>query len=832
MSYNQDFKAIEAKISDFWSKSDYKTIQPHGKNSSYVLGMFPYPSGNAHMGHVRVFTISDIHARLKRFQGQSVLHPLGWDSFGLPAENAAIQNASDPEEWTQSNIIKMKEEQLSAMGFSFDMAHEIATSDPNFYKWSQWLFLKLYEKGLVYRKNSWVNWDPVDQTVLANEQVIDGKGWRSGAQVERREMRQWHIAITQYAEELWNGIDNLDGWSDAAKGAQKNWIGRKEGLKIRFQSETGQEIPVFTTRPETIYGATALIIAPEHPLALELTIDANKEVAGSYLENTKYKSDIDRLSDKEKTGVFTGSFARHPLTQKQIPIIIADYVLPEQGTGAIMAVPAHSKPDYELSQTLDIPIEQVIHAEEVGQTELPYTDEAGIMANSEHLSGQTPREARETIKGLLLKQGLAETAVTYRLRDWAVGRQRYWGCPIPMAQDTSDAWKPVSLDSLPITLVPEDGGQAGKLSRSKESLNHYFPDGSKGILSADTMDTFMCSSWYIFRFTDPQNDAEPFSKEKAAQWLPVDIYVGGLEHANQHLIYLRFMSHFLHDLGYLPGKEPIKQFLDNGLVRVDGEKMSKSKGNSVRPDDMAEKYGADALRLFIMSDEPFQSDVEWNESGVLNKKKFLSRIDRYFKKAFQNFQPREITIEEIKHLSPSPLIQELNHFCEKVTDEIEANNFHNAIASLHAFSNTLNREIEQASDANEVQMHLVRFSLQQFLKPLGIFAPHLAEHLWQKTTGLDMSLFSKEWPDLDGFVTETATADVKIPFMVNGKPIKGRSISFTPANDSEKQEEQLRGCFNDFATGELPQTEGRSLQKVIVIRGKEGDVRSVNYVVA
>lgn len=834
MGYAQDFRRLEAQAQQWWKDEDvYHTPDsPHTDNKRYILGMFPYPSGNAHMGHVRVYSITDLIARHARFKGYDVLHPLGWDSFGLPAENAALKHGLDPANWTDKNIATMRDEQIGRVGFSFDLERELTTSSPEYYKWTQWLFLKLYEHGKVYRSLEWVNWDPVDQTVLANEQVIDGKGWRSGVPIERRQMEQWYIRITDYAEDLALGIDELDGWSDAAKGAQRNWIGRSEGALVYFQLEnTDKTLKAFTTRPELSFGVSALVLAPENESILEICTEQQREAVSKYIKDALLRPEVDRVSSSVGEGVFTGVNAIHPLTGKKVPVFVADYTLNTYGGGVAICVPSHNEKDHCFAEKMRLPITPVLF--DSADDRISNASENGFLKNSEFLDGMTVPQARQAILDYLIEHNCGGPKVEYRLRDWSLSRQRFWGAPIPMLRHPDGSWKPVPVDELPVEL-PKNADFSGSCGRSPLAINPDFfqaQDSETGEIlerATDTMDTFMCSAWYAWRFTDPRNSKAAWNPDLGNTWMPIDTYVGGLEHANQHMIYLRFMSYFLHEIGLTNSKEPIRCFLDNGLVRLNGEKMSKSKGNIVRPDEMVEKFGADALRMYILSDVPFNRDTEWNEEGLENKFDFLKRIDGLFR-SYSVHAPSgiaSITSVDVKDEWSVGLLRTLQGVVNKTDADIEkAHAFHNVIARTHELANKLFSERDRASTPERQKVYA--YAMQSFLKILSLSAPHLSDVLFRNTFKIDQSLFHQPWIKVAPDLLISNSADIQVPVAVNGKKRGMISVS-KGANDSEiherivdSQSPDLKRVFN-----------GVSPDRVIVVRDRQEIPKLINVVIS
>lgn len=840
-SYWSSFKDIEEHAMAFWEKDQTNETPLSDTNDKrkYILGMFPYPSGNAHMGHARVYTLTDIQARMARFKGNSVLHPLGWDSFGLPAENAAIQNNVHPDAWTNANIKSMRDEQLANAGFSFDFNKELATSSPEYYKWSQWLFLKMYEAGLAERRQEWVNWDPVDKTVLANEQVIDGKGWRSGAAIEQRKMEQWSIRITDYAEELWNGLSDLNEWPSKALAAQKHWIGRSEGVELSFslENEADEKIDVFTTRPDTVYGVTALVIAPESDLLQKLTIPENKKSEiDVYIKASSKLSDLDRQTTKtDKTGVNTGLNVVHPLTGESIPLFVANYVIASHGTGAVMVVPAHDQRDFDFAKKFEIPILPVIS--ENGQEELdmqaPYTGN-GVLINSRQFDGMDNVEAQEKITNELRSNGSGSKKVNYRLKDWSISRQRFWGAPIPMVKDALGNSRPVPAEELPVKL-PTDvdfSSTDGKspLEASPEFYEYEDPEtGEILIRETDTLDTFMCSSWYIWRFLDPSNTEQAWDKEDANKWMPVDVYVGGIEHANQHLIYLRFMSHFLYEQGLTPTKEPITRFQANGMVKLDGSKMSKSKGNVVRPDDVIEQYGADALRIYILADTPYDRDIDWDENGLKAKQSFVSKVYAFYQENANKLPNGAIKLpKQVEDEWSVSLLKTLFDAVDKMDVQISENSdFHLAVSQLYNIYNLIKDRASQAFSTEE-RTTVFAYATQSYLKMAGIIMPHTAEFLWQNSFDMEESLFRQPWPDTSYALDFSMKNDVQIPVMVNGKK---RGVLNVCANDNDKTIiDAALGASDERITQHF--LDATQLKKSIVVRGKEEEPKLINLVFA
>ena len=709
---------IEKKWRQKWEESDlYKTPVRSQKPSYYVLEMFPYPSGQLHMGHVRNYSLGDTLARFKRMQGFDVLYPMGFDSFGLPAENAAIKQQIDPEAWTLSNV-KSMEEQLKSLGFSYDWSREVVTCVPEYYRWNQWIFLKLYEKGLIYRKNGFVNWDPVDQTVLANEQVIQGRGWRSGAEVEQREIVQWYIRITDYAEELLQDLDTLTEWPESVKTMQRNWIGKSTGLSIKFPIVGSDEtIEVYTTRPDTVYGITYLALAPEHPKVTEW---ADADIT-TFVEASKKISKIDRGDDsKLKTGKFLGQYVTSPFTGEQIPVWTADYVLMDYGTGAVMAVPAHDERDAVFAKTYQLPVKQMECA------------------------------SKEDIIDLVESNGWGKKTINYRLRDWLISRQRYWGTPIPMLYDEAGEIVPESLDHLPV-LLPKDAiftGQGNPLDKAP-SFKTVERDGKTYRRETDTMDTFFDSSWYFLRFCDPKNSELPFDFEAANSWMPVDQYIGGVEHAVLHLLYARFFTKALRDLGLVSVNEPFKRLLTQGMVLKDGSKMSKSVGNTVDPGSIIREYGADTARLFILFGAPVERDLDWSDEGVEGAFRFLRRVFKLVTEPTSVKSGSELALEKICHKT-----------IFRVTEDIDRFSYNTAISRMMELTNFMTSH-GTTQKANEILLLL-----------LAPFAPFMTEEAWQ-LLGHSKSIHKAAWPKYDPALL--VDDEVTIVAQVNGK-LRGQFV--------------------------------------------------------
>ncbi|MBM7332569.1 MAG: leucine--tRNA ligase [Alcanivorax sp.] len=802
-------KQVEDEAQQHWEESgSFKVTEQPGKEKFYCLSMFPYPSGRLHMGHVRNYTIGDVISRYQRMQGKNVLQPMGWDAFGLPAENAAVKNKSAPAAWTYENIDYMKG-QLKRLGFGYDWNRELATCTPEYYRWEQWFFTKLYEKGLVYKKMSTVNWDPVDQTVLANEQVIDGRGWRSGALVERKDIPQWFVKITAYADELLEDLDQLDGWPEQVKAMQRNWIGRSEGVQLDFALKDGdQALSVYTTRPDTLMGVSYVAVAAQHPLARQAA-EGNPGIAAFIEDCTHTKVAEADLATMEKKGIFTGRFAIHPISGEEVPVWIANFVLMDYGSGAVMAVPAHDQRDFEFAQKYDLPIKQVI--EPAGDEPIDLAREAftakGKLVNSGEFDGLTSAQAFDAIAAWLAERGLGETKVNYRLRDWGVSRQRYWGAPIPMLTLEDGTQVPVPEDQLPVVL-PEDVEMDGVTSPIKADPEWAKTEyqGRPATRETDTFDTFMESSWYAARFTCPDDDSAMLDPERANYWLPVDQYVGGIEHAILHLLYSRFFHKLLRDAGLVTSDEPFKRLLCQGMVLKDGAKMSKSKGNTVDPQAMIEEYGADTVRLFMMFAAPPEQSLEWNDAGVEGAHRFIKRLWRL---VAEHVEGGPAPAPDLSALDKDgkALRRKTHETIQKVSDDISRRyTFNTAIAAAMELCNDISR-FQPADDAGRA---VVQEALEAAVLLLSPIIPHAAHTLW-RALGHDQAAIDAPWPAVD----ESALVkdSLELVVQVNGKV---RAKLEVPADADKDTLEKLARDEPNVQRF----IDDKTVRKVIVIPGK------------
>lgn len=765
-----DPEAVEKAAREYWDANRcFEVSEDPAKDKFYCLTMFPYPSGQLHMGHVRVFTISDVIARYHRMQGKHVLQPMGWDAFGMPAENAAIQRGVPPADWTYKNIDYMRG-QLKRLGYGYDWTREVTTCRPEYYRWEQWLFTKLFDKGLVYRKNSIVNWDPVDQTVLANEQVIDGRGWRSDAPVERREIPQWFMKITAYADELLDNLDHMDGWPESVKTMQRNWIGRSEGIELSFDVEGGHKpLSVFTTRPDTLMGVTYMAVAAEHPLASGLA-EGNPELAAFLAECKKTQTAEASLETMEKKGMPLGISAIHPISGEKVPVWVANFVLMGYGTGAIMAVPGHDYRDGEFAKNHGLPIKQVVRPAagvEAGVASEPYV-EYGILVNSGDFDGLDYQQAFDAIAERFEKSGRGRRSVHYRLRDWGVSRQRYWGAPIPIIYCDDCGAVPVPEDQLPVVL-PEDVEFSGVGSPLKQMPEFYETRCPRCDAAAkretDTFDTFVESSWYFARYACPDNDRRMLDRREE-YWMPVDQYTGGIEHAILHLLYARFFQKLLRDFGLSSADEPFTNLLTQGMVLKDGAKMSKAKGNTVDPQQLIDRYGADTVRLFMMFTAPPEHALEWSDDGVQGAHRFLKR---FWKAVQQHAAGGSATRVESAALDSrqKALRRKTHQTIKKVSDDIGRRyTFNTAVAAVMELLNDVNRFDDETTSGRAI----VQEALESAVLLLSPIVPHICHDLW-RVLGHATAPVDEQWPATDE--AALVTAMIEIVVQVNGK-LRGR----------------------------------------------------------
>ncbi len=767
---------IERKWQEKWhEESLYQTSLNRQKPEYYVLEMFPYPSGNLHMGHVRNYSIGDVIARFKMMQGYNVLHPMGWDAFGMPAENAAIKNGIHPASWTWSNIDNMRRQQKE-LGLSYDWSREVATCHPEYYRWTQWLFLLFLERGLAYKKKASVNWCDECNTVLANEQVIDGHCWRCDSAVVKKDLEQWFFRITDYADRLLEDLNELKGWPERVKTMQENWIGRSEGAEFSFDlPELGEKIPVYTTRQDTVFGVSYVVLAPEHPLVEKMIAGRPEEVAvRAFVEEVRSMNEISRTStETEKEGIFTGVYAVHPFTGEPVPVWVANYVLYEYGTGAVMGVPAHDERDWVFAGKYGLPKKVVVQPEgqvlDIATMEGAY-DGAGVLVDSGRFSGLGNEAAKSAIASWLEDQGVGTRRVNYRLRDWLVSRQRYWGAPIPVIYCSECGVVPVPQEDLPV-LLPEnvrfDAGVVSPLADTEEFVKCKCPKcGGDARRETDTMDTFICSSWYYLRYTDPRNTQAPFDMGKGDYWMPVDQYIGGIEHAILHLLYSRFFTKVLKDAGLINANEPFKNLLTQGMVLKDGSKMSKSKGNVVAPGEIVEKYGADTARLFILFAAPPERDLEWSDQGVEGAFRFLGRFWRimlHYAQFMSTAESGEYVPEQLEK-EAKELRRALHATIKKVTEDVEQRfNFNTAISSIMELVNAMYALKEESkAQVPGLAQELVSSSLRL----IAPFAPHMAEELWQLTGG-NGSVHKQSWPVYDDAALQVD--EVELVLQINGK---------------------------------------------------------------
>ena len=833
---------IEGKWQKIWEDENlYNTDeQASNKEKFYALSMFPYPSGNLHMGHVRNYVITDLIARFQRFQGKVVLHPMGWDAFGLPAENAAIERGINPDKWTKQNIAHMKS-QLKLLGLSVDWDREFATCDENYYVWTQFLFLELHKAGLVYQKESEVNWDPIDNTVLANEQVdSEGKSWRSGAIVEKKLLTQWFLKITDYAEELLQDLEKLNEWPERVKIMQENWIGKSIGTNINFKIKEfkKEKIQVFTTRPDTLFGVTYLAISVNHPLIKN--ISDNKIL--SKLENLKIYLQESKDKDQKKIGIPTNLIAINPVNSKEIPIWIASYVLDEYGTGAVMGVPAHDERDFEFAKINSIDIKQVIIKDKDKSTsELTnaFTDN-GFLINSNNFDGLNNSDAKKHISEHGERNGWAENKIQFRLRDWLISRQRYWGCPIPIIKCTNCGSVPVNKKDIPVRLPNEikiSSNKINSLGSNQSWINTTCPKcGNLASRETDTMDTFMCSSWYFLRYPSSKSLTKPFEKEKINKWLPVDQYVGGVEHAILHLLYARFLTKALRDNNLFDIDEPFKRLLTQGMVQsaayknsITGkyisptdikditnpkdpkdnsklevlfEKMSKSKYNGIDPESVIKKYGADTARMFILFKAPPEKDLEWGDSDVEGQYRFLCRIW----KLFLDYSNNDITHEadKLKKENESSLLKSINIAIKEISNDIKNNQFNTAISELMKFYNSI------SSNLNHVNKDLRREALMKFCILLAPFAPHISDEIWH-LIGNSKSVHLEKWPVFDEDALKENSYELVI--QINGKVRDKINVEINISDDEIKEKTLIRPNVKKWI-------DNKTIRKIIIVKGR------------
>ncbi|WP_096189811.1 leucine--tRNA ligase [Evansella halocellulosilytica] len=795
-----EHKAIEQKWQHYWEENKtFKTEEDTTKEKFYALDMFPYPSGaGLHVGHPEGYTATDILSRMKRMQGYNVLHPMGWDAFGLPAEQYALDTGNHPREFTLQNVNTFRR-QIKELGFSYDWDREVNTTDESYYKWTQWIFLKLYEKGLAYVDEVAVNWCPALGTVLANEEVIDGKSERGGHPVERRPMKQWMLKITAYADRLLEDLEDLD-WPESLKDMQRNWIGRSEGSDVHFKIDGFDEtITVFTTRPDTLYGSTYLVLAPEHALVDTITTADQKQAISDYKQKVATKSDLERTElAKEKTGVATGAYALHPVTGEKLPIWIADYVLVNYGTGAIMAVPGHDERDYEFAQTFHLPIKEVVSGGDL--TKEAYTGD-GPHVNSDFLDGLENEEAIRKMIDWLEENRKGEQKVTYRLRDWLFSRQRYWGEPIPIIHFEDGSMKPVPEEELPVTLPEMDefspaGTGESPLANNEDWL--YVKDketGKIGRRETNTMPQWAGSCWYYLRYIDPNNDEQLADPEKLKKWLPIDIYIGGAEHAVLHLLYARFWHKVLYDLGVVPTKEPFQKLFNQGMILGENnEKMSKSKGNVVNPDDIIKTHGADTLRLYEMFMGPLDASIAWSTTGLDGARRFLDRVWRLIVTDENQLNPAIIDDEVSESMTRT-----YHQTVKKVTEDFEALRFNTGISQMMVYINEAYK-----------QEKLSKSQLEGFVKLLSPVAPHIAEELWSKL-GHTETITYQSWPVYDE--TLLVENEVEIVVQVNGK-VRTKLVI---AKDANREEMEQKAVSLEKIQEEI---EGKTVRKVIAVPGK------------
>ena len=813
MELKYDFAEIERKWQAVWEKQNqHHVTEDSDKEKYYLLEMFPYPSGKLHMGHVRNYSIGDVLARYKTMNGYNVLHPMGWDSFGLPAENAAIKHGIHPDPWTRDNIANMRK-QLKTLGLGYDWQREEGTCLPEYYHWTQWLFLQLYKMGLAYKKKAAVNWCPSCNTVLANEQVIDGRCERCDSVVDKKDLEQWFFKITDYAQRLLDDIDKLGGWPNKVKIMQENWIGRSEGVEITFTTEDGEPLPVFTTRHDTVFGVTYMVLAPEHPMVAKLTkgTDYEKPVQ-EFIRKVSRLSNIDRTSsDLEKEGMFIGAYAINPMTGNKVPIWITNYVLYEYGTGAVMGVPAHDSRDFDFAHKYNHQIIPVIAPLDWNGSEFTAAyEEDGVMVNSGQFDGLPNREAMIKMADYMEAKGIGKRVVNYRLRDWLISRQRYWGAPIPIVYCAKCGEQPVNEEDLPVLLpVDVEFKPTGEspLKTSPTFAKTTCPVcGGEAIREMDTMDTFVCSSWYFLRYCDAHNPEQAFDRKKVDYWMPVDQYIGGVEHAILHLMYARFFTKVMHDRGLVAVDEPFTNLLTQGMVLKEGTKMSKTKGNVVSPEDIIRKFGADTARMFILFAAPPERDLEWNDTAVEGCYRFLNRVWRLSNQLIEIADasaqmPGQLSADE------KELRRVVHTAIKKVSEDIsERFNFNTAISAIMEMVNSISDYLKK----DGISPAVFSEALDTLLLLLAPFAPHICEELWH-LAGHQTSVHLQSWPQ---YQPELLVVDqIEIVVQVNGK-IKGRIVV---ENGLTSEQLQQKVCADDRYQDWLG---GKSVVKIIAIPGR------------
>ncbi|MBQ6900490.1 MAG: leucine--tRNA ligase [Firmicutes bacterium] len=816
MNERYNFNEIEKKWQNYWEENhSFKTVEDESKEKYYCLEMFPYPSGKLHMGHVRNYSIGDVIARFKKMDGYNVLHPMGWDSFGLPAENAAIKHGTHPSEWTWNNMAEMRA-QLKELGLAYDWDREVATCHEDYYRWMQWIFIQFYKKGLAYKKENPVNWCPDCQTVLANEQVVDGCCERCKSPVGKKNLSQWYLKITDYADRLLDNLETLDGWPNKVKIMQKNWIGKSTGAEVQFEIKDYEEtLTVFTTRVDTIYGTTYMVLAPEYPSVLKMVEGTEYEQpVKEYIEKVEHMNDIERTSTtNEKTGVFIGKYAINPFTKKEIPIYISDYVLMGYGTGAVMGVPAHDQRDFEFATKFGLDIIPVVDPgdPEVDLNNLTCACAAeGTLINSGEYNGMNNKEAIEKFAEVVEQWGIGKKTVNYRLRDWLISRQRYWGTPIPMIYCEHCGWVPEKEENLPV-LLPTDVEFTGKgespLTTSATFGKTTCPVcGAEAKREMDTMDTFLDSSWYFLRYCDPKNSEAAWDPKKANYWMNVDQYIGGVEHAILHLMYARFFNMFFYDLGLVKTEEPFKNLLTQGMVNKDGKKMSKSIGNVVSPEEIIKTYGADTARLFILFAAPPDRELDWSDAGVEGSYRFLNRVYRLVYEITEKYPeiPAEFTVSGSADKSLNYM---LNAAIKKVSEDVGGKfSFNTAISSIMELVN----EMYKYKEGENINVGLLGKAVKDLILILSPFTPHICEEMWHHI-GQTESVTEMSWPEFDP--SALVKDEVEIVVQINGKLKDKLSVP----NNMDKAELEKVAMDSEKVQALL---EGKTVVKVVVVPNK------------